>query len=528
MTKTINLGLILLALLLLHSVHVQTRQVELPQVAATPQAQPAEDSLGRTTPHGTVVGLITAVEQANLERAAEYLESGLSPSGRRELAQKLGTVLDRKLLTSLDSLSDEPDGDAGDGLTDRDQIGIVESSSGSVEIFLDRVRRGRGAPLWLFSSSTLQEIPRVYDELEPPWIEQYVPDWLRTVRFLSLPLYRWIGLLVFIPLALGLAILCTRALNVLLRPVFGRLGNHPAVRGLTRLGPLHLLILALLFYGGSFIGLNLSARLFWTRVAVILMVLGVSWFSLRLVDFLAVLSLGRLARVNRSDTALLRLLGRLSKAAIVIVTGLVFLYLSNVDLTAALTGLGVGGLAIGFGAQKTIENLFGGIMVISDKPVNIGDVCKVGEYMGTVEDIGIRSTRIRTLDRTVVSVPNGQLASMILENFAERDRMLFHHTIGLGHQTTAEQLRDLLAQIQGLLAAHPKVDAASACTRFIRFSAASLDLEVFAYVLESEQPAFLAIQEDLLLSIIDTIDSSGASIAAPALTLPPLAKALSR
>ena len=120
MTKTINLGLILLALLLLHSVHVQTRQAEPPQGAATPQAQPAEDSLGRTTPHGTVVGLITAVEQENLERAAEYLESGLSPAGRRELARKLGAVLDRKLLTSLDSLSDEPDGDAGDGLTDRD------------------------------------------------------------------------------------------------------------------------------------------------------------------------------------------------------------------------------------------------------------------------------------------------------------------------------------------------------------------------------------------------------------------------
>src|SRR6186997_846406 len=126
MTKTINLGLILIALLL-HSVHVQTRQVEplLGAAAPTPQAQPVEDSLGRTTPHGTVVGLITAVEQANLERAAEYLESGLSPSGRRELAQKLGTVLDRKLLTSLDSLSDQPDGDAGDGLTDRDRIGVV-------------------------------------------------------------------------------------------------------------------------------------------------------------------------------------------------------------------------------------------------------------------------------------------------------------------------------------------------------------------------------------------------------------------
>ena len=158
----------------------------------------------------------------------------------------------------------------------------------------------------------------------------------------------------------------------------------------------------------------------------------------------------------------MRLVNRLLKAAIVIVAVLVFLYLADVDLTAALTGLGVGGIAIGFGAQKTIENLFGGIMVISDKPINVGDVCKVGEFMGTVEDIGIRSTRIRTLDRTVVSVPNGQLAAMILENFAQRDRILFHHTVGLGRQTTAEQLRYVLAQIRGLL------DCASQGGRHVR------------------------------------------------------------
>src|SRR4029077_7803578 len=142
-----------------------------------------------------------------------------------------------------------------------------------------------------------------------------------------------------------------------------------------------------------------------------LAVMGLCWLSVRLVDVLTELSLKRLARVHRSgDTALLRLINRLSKAAAVIVAGLFLLYLSDVDLTAALTGLGVGGLAIGFGAQKTIENLFGGIMVICDKTINAGDTWRAGEVFGTVEDIGIRSTRIRTMDRTVVSVPNGQLA----------------------------------------------------------------------------------------------------------------------
>jgi MscS family membrane protein len=234
------------------------------------------------------------------------------------------------------------------------------------------------------------------------------------------------------------------------------------------------------------------------------------------------LSLKRLERVQRSgDTALVRLLNRLSKAAAVIVGGLFLLYLSDVDLTAALTGLGVGGLAIGFGAQKTIENLFGGIMVISDKPINVGDVCRAGEVFGTVEDIGIRSTRIRTLDRTVVSVPNGQLALMTLENLAQRDRILFQHTVGLGYQTTADQLRDVLAAIRRLLDAHPMVDSTSARTRFIRFSGTSLDLEIFAYVLERDYDAFLAVQEELLLGIIDIIDISGASVAVPVYMMAP-------
>ena len=155
-------------------------------------------------------------------------------------------------------------------------------------------------------------------------------------------------------------------------------------------------------------------------------------------------------------------------------------------------------------------------MVISDKPVNVGDVCKVGEFLGTVEDIGIRSTRIRTLDRTVVSVPNGLLASMILENFAERDRILFHHTVGLGHQTTAEQMRDVLTQIRGLLDCssqggrrrpHAPGSSGSAPRRWTSRSSPTCS--------RAEQPAFLAIQEDLLLGIIDIIDSSGTSIAAP-------------
>ncbi len=516
MTKTFNTCLVLLILLLLQRVEAQAPQTERPDSTTAQQKPPIQDAMGRSTPHGTVVGLVTAAEQGNLDRAGEYLESGLTLPERRELARKLWVVLDRKLVTSLGRVSDELEGDLADGLPGRDRIGVVESTSGDVEMFLDRVQRGQGNSIWLFSSSTLRQIPRLYDEVRPPWFEEYVPERLRTTRWLSLPLYQWAGILLLVPLLYGFAALSTRALTALL----GRLFHHvPKVQhdhALVSQGPLRLLVLALSSYIAAFLGLSLTIRHFWHRVAETLMVLALCWLSLRLVDVVAGLSLKRLQRVHRSaDTALVHLLRRLSKAATVVIAGLVLLYLADVDLTAALTGLGVGGLAIGFGAQKTIENLFGGIMVISDKPVNVGDACKVGEFFGTVEDIGIRSTRIRTVDRTVVSVPNGQLASMILENFSERDRIQFHHTVGLAHQTTADQLRSVLNQTRRLLAAHPKVDASSARTRFIRFGGASLDVEVFAYVLERDYAAFLAIQEELLLGIIDIVDASGASLAIP-------------
>jgi MscS family membrane protein len=318
----------------------------------------------------------------------------------------------------------------------------------------------------------------------------------------------------------GLASLLGRILFVLLRPLFRRLTKEQDDRELaTIVAPLRLQLLGLLFYAGSFFAVTLFGRHFLDRVALTLTVIAACWLLLRLMDVVAHLTLKHLQRLNRSgDTALVRLLSRLSKAAAVIIAGLFLLHLSGVHLTAVFAGLGVGALAIGFGAQKTIENLFGGVMVISDKPVSVGDVCRAGEFFGTVEDIGLRSTRIRTMNRTVVAIPNGQLAAMSLENFSMRDRVWLHHTVGLRYETTADQLRYVLAEIRRLLYAHPKVESESARTRFVRFGGSSLDLEIFAYVLATDYAVFLAIQEDLLLRIMDIIDASGTSIAFPSQT----------
>jgi MscS family membrane protein len=213
-----------------------------------------------------------------------------------------------------------------------------------------------------------------------------------------------------------------------------------------------------------------------------------------------------------------RLVQRLVTAIAILTGGLVFLYMLGFDLTAALAGLGVGGLAVAFAAQKTLENLFGGIMITSDQPIRVGDFCKFGDQQGTVEDIGLRSTRFRTLDRTVVSVPNGQLATMNLENFGLRDKFWFHPTIQLRYETSADQLRYVLAEIRHLLYAHPKVESQSARVRFVGLGMSSLTIEIFAYVYATDYAVFLEIQEDVLLRIVDIIEKSGTSFAFPSHT----------
>jgi MscS family membrane protein len=491
------------------------------KVSKSTAAQVSEDALGRGTPWGTVFGFIKAIERGKYDLAAEYLDSKLKPQERRELARQLGEVLNRKLSTDLDTLSKKAEGDLEDGLPNNlERVGVVESPSGNVDILLNRVQRKPEGLLWLFSPQTLGEVPQLYAGLEYLWIEKYLPNQLRTIRWFSIPLYRWLGFPLVLLLALGAAVIFSRILIKLFRHLLRRLGKEPDDRRLsTMMGPLRLLLLALLLNGASSLTISFFGRQFWSNAAITLTVIALAWLLIRLMDVVANLRIRRMQRLNRpGDTAVARLLNRFAKVAVAIAACLILLSFSGKDLTAVLTGLGLGGIAIAFAAQKTLENVFGGIMVVSDKPVEVGEVCRAGEFFGEVEDIGLRSTRIRTIDRTVVSIPNGQLATLSLENFSRRDRIWLHHTIALRCDTKADQLRYVLAEIRRLLYAHPKVDSSSARARFVRFGGSSLDVEIFAYVMTTDYTVFLAIQEDLLLHMMDIVETGGTSVALSAQT----------
>ncbi len=145
-------------------------------------------------------------------------------------------------------------------------------------------------------------------------------------------------------------------------------------------------------------------------------------------------------RVHAVSFSVLPLGRQVLKLTLFLVAILGVLSVWGYNINAILAGLGVGGIAIALAAQKTIEDLFGGISVISDRPVLVGDVCRFGDRTGTVMHIGLRSTRIRTPERTVITVPNGKFSSMELENISGRDKIWFHPTLNLRRDTTSEQL----------------------------------------------------------------------------------------
>src|SRR4029450_13941720 len=191
----------------------------------------------------------------------------------------------------------------------------------------------------------------------------------------------------------------------------------------------------------------------------------------------------------------------------------------GVDPTPLLAGLGVGGIAVALAAQKTLENVIAGASLIIDQAVRVGDFLKVGDLQGTVDHMGVRATRIRALDRSVVSVPNGQIANMSLETLSVRDKFWFHPVVALRYETTTDQMRQVLTGIRQLLARHPAVDSESIRVRFLRLGTFSLDIQVFAYVFARDWVHFLEMQEDLLLTVTEIVAAAGTSIAFPSQTM---------
>lgn len=480
------------------------------------QPEPPKEALGRSTPRGTVLGFLSASHKGNYGVAALYLDTHLRDKSAAILAHQLFVVLDRRLPARLNQLSDSPEGSLPNPLRpDQDVIGTIASVNGNVDILLERVDIGKGQLRWLFSRTTLESIPSLYDEVNVVSVDNVLPEVMVNTRLAGIPLFEWLAVLVGMPFVYMTTVLLNRLASPLAGKVRRRLRKQPDQPNPDVVPrPLRLLLMALLIlWTLSKVSLPLLARQFWSSTATIILIAACVWLFILVNGRVEGLLRQRLDRRNTGVTSILRLGRRVIDLLAVFVGVLVVLHHFGVNPTAALAGLGVGGIAVALAAQKTLENVIGGASIIFDQVVRVGDSLKVAEMQGTVEDIGLRSTRIRTPDRTVVSVPNGQIANASLENISRRDKFWFHPNLSLRWETTASQMRSVLEALKNLLTQQPHIEHNSIRVRFLRFGMSSLDVEVFAHFFARDWNHFLEIQEELLLQIMEIVQTAGTQMA---------------
>lgn len=517
----IGASLLFLTFLLRFPTRAQIRPPASVPVTSKPEVP--KDSLGRTTPQGTVLGFLNASHKGDYELAAGYLNTPLRGKAALDLAHQLYVVLDRRLPARLNQLSDNPEGSFSTPLKpNQELVGTISSNRGNVDIFVERVDRGKSGLLWLFSSETLDAIPDLYDEVSEVSVDTILPEFLVNHRILGIVLFEWFAVLVGMPLLYFLIVLLNRILSRLVGQWRRRLYKRQDLPDSKIIPyPVRLLLLAFLIYWiTSKLRLSLLERQFWISTAIIISIAACTWLLILLNSRGETYILQRFRNRNLTGaTSMLRLGRRAIDLLIIFVGILVTTHYFGLNPSAALAGLGVGGIAVAFAAQKTLENMIGGVSVIFDQTVRAGDLIKVGETQGTVQDIGLRSTRIRTLDRSVVSVPNGQLANMTLENLSSRDKCWFHPILSLRHGTTAPQMSNVLDRVRTLLQENKYLESNTIRVRLLRFGPTSLDVEVFAYVLTWEWTEFLEVQEGLLLRIMECIESAGVQVALPQQTI---------
>jgi len=523
--------LLLLAFLVCFSAGAvpQIPDLTTPQPAPAAHQEPAvpADPLGRETPRGTLLGFIKAAQEEQYAKAVEYFQP--PPSRRRhseqddeELAAQLLTIFNQKFAGALDLTSRDPLGKLDDGLPpDQERISSALGTADKFPVQLVRLEDERGRKLWFFSRTTLDHVPEMFESLTFPEIEKQIPKTLVSHRLLFMPLWQWIAIVIFLPVALLGGRLITMLLAFLVNRARKARNKPPlAPQKFFQVDPITLTIAILSHYiFVSYIGTSLLYRLYYRNLVWIFLAFDFYWILTRITRAIASrIGVSLTKRGMLAERSIVSLIRRFTEVSIFLLVTLLVLKNLGVDVSTALAGIGIGSLALGLGAQKTFENLFGGVSILFDKVIQIGDTCRINNQTGVVEDIGLRSTRLRTGERTLLSIPNGIMASAVVENLRFRDKFLCQQTIRLRYDLSPDHVRYVLGQMQNLLIEDPKVEDSSARVRFLRFAEYALEVEIFCYILEPEFTAYLATQEQLLLKIMETVEKAGAVIALPTQT----------
>jgi MscS family membrane protein len=458
---------------------------------------------------------IAAARAGKWALAAKYLEAGDEVAARR-----LKVVLDRCLWVNFDALSDRPEGDLDDGLPPSlDRIGTVKAKDLDVPVDVERGADGH----WRFSDSTMDALPMLWDAHGHGPIVELLPRELIDIQVLEVALWQWIAIGLLMVAGWFAALVIAPILEWLVRSASRDTGWQAIgwrMLNASRSGLRWFAALLVLRAGAGALELSIPAhdalRVLTTVVGSLVAAWGIA----------SAVSGGALALQERAQAsgrqgmlAVIMLVRRTLQVLAWVLGAVIAATAAGFDMTGVLAGLGIGGIAISLAAQRTIENIFAGVSIVADQPVRVGDTCRFGTRIGTVERIGMRSVSLRSPERTLVTIPNSQFASGEVESLAARDRMRLFMTIGLRYETTRSQMVQVLRRIDALLRAHPRVLPEGIRVRFAGFGASSLDVEIQAFIGTRDWEEFLALREEVLLQIMGAVEECGTGFAFPSSTV---------
>lgn len=491
-------------------------------------AQPDEPASSLPdSPRATLLAFRADAHRGRWPEAARFLtldETGTP--GAADLARRLNGVIESLFTFDPDSLSAAPEGHLDDGLPpDIEEIARVDPFRANEPMRLQRVVVD-GRPTWRFTAATVASVDRWYEALRSHWVREWLVSrqWTGLLREgpFDLFLWQWLALPALLVVAWGAGQLT----HLIGKPVMTLLTRRTSSRWDDRvvdsLGPPFVLAVAVLVFATLclLIDINREAYRLVGTITRPLMAFAFVWAVWRLAAVtLAWLMSRSWVLANASARNLLDVGTNISRGLILGFGTLAVLASAGLPVGTVLAGLGIGGLALAFGAQKTLENLFGSIALALDQPIRVGDFVKVHDFVGTVEDIGIRSTRIRTLDRTVVAIPNGKLADEQLESFELRDRMRLSTTLSLSYRTTRRQMEAVIAGVEGVLRDHPRIWPDAIVVRFARLGESSLDVEVMAWFAVPKWTDFQLCRQQVLLGFMEVVERAGAHFAFPTRTV---------
>ena len=473
------------------------------------------------SPRASMRSFFDLCERSRYQEASIYLDL---PSGNEkraaELASKLYTVLSQRLLIIVEALSGAAEGRQTDGLPPGiEELGKITDAKGRpvrIRLVRHEPKSSADEPRWVFSQTTVSAVPALYGSLRDSWIRERLPPSLLWQGPMALYYWQWLALPLLAGLCFGAGRLLTFLSGILARRLLAqRSWSERLLSGLkspARLG----WALAAFAIAMPFLALTLRAEDLLERGLSALAYLTFFWALLRVVivvgDEIAHADWTRSRPSARSLSAVGVSAGKVIVAALALMVALSEL---GYPVTSVIAGLGIGGVALALAAQKTVENLFGSISILADQPFRVGDTIRVDTIEGTVERIGLRSTRVRTADRTVVIFANGKLADMRIESLGPRDRMRFATKIQLSRASSMAHVRSVVFELKDKLASTPLVRKEEIFVRLSAIGEASWDIDIAAPIDTLDSDEFARIREELLMATVDIVDKAGAELALP-------------